>query len=597
MIKLKNRMLIPWAFSFDSIFSILISVVFCSINQSWQFNPYGWVDHWAYLGHSEFLTTLRSAFPTDPSGDLLPVIWPSHILNSIVPNHSQAYIRAFLYLFISVFLIIKILRTNYSRNLAYLIASIWVGSQYVLTSLGANYPTGSVIIYILASIYYLQKKYISQTERYINAGKATIFLSLSFYSAILTIIYIPAILVFYFVSCKAQGDKLSFRSKLYTLTLALALFCTTTLVLQGIYSIYGSGFFFENNIQKLLGFTVGNAYRAPAFSTWLPYATWLALPIIITITQGYLYILYRRSKRDDVVFNSFLALTTITLIAQVFVNVFGGQWSMQFMYFNQTLGIYLLALGPLLSRILASTSNRNQIFLICVALSLSVLSLFEANQTHFTSEYLIRLVHPLEASLNHPLRGLAFLLLITPFILTYLVFREKLLIFVLLIFMTVNIFSVSPTFGCFACFNAVCRAGNVPGLQSASENQLLTLQLVREIDRIDRKRKFKLWFNELEPLGPVFRQVNAVGYLNSSYNRVSKSFPDLEETAQPIGSEGSGFSDGIRLLIITTNLEKLNDAFETLKNNSYTVKHLQIETKTQIGNFDVFLITLQLLST
>jgi len=178
------------------IVAITISALALISNSSWLFNPYGWVDHWAYLGHSLDLRNLRDVYPSDPSGDLLPVIWPSAFLYYLFPNVAASYLHGALNLFLSTFLLFQITSKNFGKKEAYLLSTMWLGSQYALTSLGASYPTGSVIVYLLLTIFFLQKNSSRKTRLYVNLVLASIAFTLSFYSALLSIIYLPGLFLF-----------------------------------------------------------------------------------------------------------------------------------------------------------------------------------------------------------------------------------------------------------------------------------------------------------------------------------------------------------------------------------------------------------------
>ena len=141
----------------NNLVALVLTTLTLVINKSWLYNPYGWVDHWAYLGQSNFLLRLREIYPNDPSGDLLPVIWPQYFLNLILPNEVAVYFHGALSLYITTMVLILIVRKNFGESTSYFIASMWIGSQYVLTSLGASYPTGPVVLYILVAIYFLQR--------------------------------------------------------------------------------------------------------------------------------------------------------------------------------------------------------------------------------------------------------------------------------------------------------------------------------------------------------------------------------------------------------------------------------------------------------
>jgi hypothetical protein len=97
-----------------------------------------------------------------------------------------------------------------------------------------------------------------------------------------------------------------------------------------------------------------------------------------------------------------------------------------------------------------------------------------------------------------------------------------------------------------------------------SQNQASTLKAARLIDQVDPKRKSKIWYNENEPLGPVFRQINAVSYLNNGNNRVTKSFPDVVEGIQPLGSEGSTLVRGDQILVLSSKPGDVKTLFNVL---------------------------------
>ena len=549
----------------NNLFALVLTTLTLVINKSWLYNPYGWVDHWAYLGQSNFLLRLREIYPNDPSGDLLPVIWPQYFLNLIFPNEVAVYFHGVLSLYITTMVLILVVRKNFGESTSYFIASMWVGSQYVLTSLGASYPTGSVVLYILVAIYFLQQnqKFYKRINPYLIL--AFISFALAFYSAILSIIYLPALTIFYLLFHQNRKDISSY-SKIGSFALHfIVTFLFTTLTLQLIYLSYGNGFFFFNNINKLLGFTVGNSYRAPEYSSWLPTATWLILPLVICAVQLYIYIWKGRNHREYSQAIPFFALTLITFAAQLFVNLVVHQWSLQFLYFNQALGIYFLGLSPLIAIPLKNLRNLGNYLVVLLAVCCSLIGIAFANAKQFTALTLLENLPFSGYFIVHPLRLAIVVILLLPVLLCISFVKNRYLPVSLSILLLINIFSFSPTFGCFACFDAASRFGIWPGVTSMSQNQSSTLQVARLIDRVDPKRKSKIWYNENEPLGPVFRQVNAISYLNNGSNRVNKSFPNFTEAAQPLGSEGSTLESGDQILVLSSKVEDLNVLSNALK--------------------------------
>lgn len=544
------------------------------INSSWLFNPYGWVDHWSYLGQASFLKNLRQAFPSDPSGDLLPVIWPEYLMSHFLPSVPAAYLHGALILFLTTLLLILVVSKNFNETVSYFIACMWVGSQYALTSIGASYPTGFVILYLLATIYFLQKELKFYRGININLLFASVTFTFSFYSAILSIIYLPSLFIFYFLYHRInQTRPWNLKNLRGSVFQFFTVFVFTTIGLQVVYSTYGQGIFFANSINKLMGFTIGNNYRAPSFSTWLPGASWLLLPSIVCFVQIYLYAWKRHRRHEISVSIPFFALSLSVMFAQLFVNIFLHQWSLQFLYFNQTIGIYFLSLASIVSISMMQWSKERQRIVLVITFFTSIVSLILANTNHYTSQTLVEnlpfslffLADPLhEGTVPDPLRVGISAILIIPILMLITTIKQKFTSISLTMLIVINIFSFSPTYGCFACADATSQKGIWPGVESMLQNQNETLNAAELIDGIDSPRQYKIWYNELEPLGPVFRQINAAAYLNTESNRVSKSFPNILEVDQPIGSGSSSLRSGDQVLVLSSNLRDEEVLFDVL---------------------------------
>ena len=542
-----------------AIFAFILSAMVVAVNHSWEFNPYGWVDHWAYFGNEHFPLALRRNFPTEPSGDLLPVIWPVYVLNHVFAPVVAQYVHAWLYLGITTWLIMLIVGKRYSTNISLSIGAMFIGSQYALTSLGTNYPAGSVMMYLTASIYFLQKSNI-QIYSLKNIFKISflgaIFYSLAFYSAILVTIYFPALLIFLYLEYRSVAFQEKFKFVMVVTLGFLTAFLTVTTLLEVLYLRYGQGYFFKNNFSKLFGFTAGNDYRAPAFSTWLPYASWLILPSIIVIVIV-LYFILQLLQKNIYFQKQDLGLQTLPVAifaSLVCTNLFVHQWSLQFMYFIQTQSVFFIGLAGLFGVLDNKWHLFRSIRIPLYIFSASIISLFVANTHDYNFQTLeTAVLNFLNLNSSHPLRFLAFYI-ISITILYFLATQRKYLTLIGVgLLVATNIFSFSPTFGCFACFNAYASKGAFAGIASSEDNFLQSVKLSDAIAEIDPTRGAKIWFNELTPLGPLFRQVNAIVYLNQGTHRISKSFPAPSDTSDPIGSGGSPLNPNDKILILSQN--------------------------------------------
>jgi len=545
-------------------------------NSAWLFNPYGWVDHWGYLGHSLSLTELRAAFPNEPSGDLLPVIWPAALLQLLFADAVVAYLHGALSFFLTTFLLFQIARKNFDKEVALFVSTMWLGSQYVLTSLGASYPTGSVILYLSLTLYFLQKSQNLGSIVNWNLAFASIFFTLALYSAILSIIYLPGLILFYLLYTQEKNpkDKLMVVKNLITF---VSSFLITTLILQLFYLQYGNGFFFANNLNKLVSFTAGNAYRAPAFSQWLPTATWLVLPFLICGFAAIMLIQRGSLQKLPHHYLAFIALPIATFVLQVSVNLFLHQWSLQFLYFNQSLGLYFASLGVCIATFFKLFSKKYQVKLIYVSLLLSIFSILLTNYKFYNVMTLAEKIPFGEYFLSHPLRSS----LIIISILLVVMFRGQFIkifsLFSLCALVSINIFSFSPSYGCFMCADVIARQGIWAGVKDMKQNQISTITVSKVVSDLDSRRDFKIWYDENEPLGPVFRQINSIVYLNVQENRVNKAFPALSEAIQPIGSEGRGLVSGDRILVLSSQNQAATQLIKELKMNNVVTSKIQRE--------------------
>jgi hypothetical protein len=127
------------------------------------------------------------------------------------------------------------------------------------------------------------------------------------------------------------------------------------------------------------------------------------------------------------------------------------------------------------------------------------------------------------------------------------------------------------------CADVIARQGVWSGVTDMKQNQISTIAVSKVVSNLDNNRDFKIWYDENEPLGPVFRQINSIVYLNVQENRVNKAFPALSEAIQPIGSEGRGLVSGDRILVLSSQNEATTLLIKELKMNNVVTSKIQRE--------------------
>ena len=297
---------------------------------------------------------------------------------------------------------------------------------------------------------------------------------------------------------------------------------------------------------------MGNSYRAPAFSVWLPGATWLVLPASISLAAlGCLMVRIRKiSKFQFAPTDKLLILAPLSFTISLSIQLVVHQYSLQFLYFNQTIPIYFLSLGALV-HLAISQKQEEQYWLTLSGFTAIAVLLFSRSLdfSSYTFTSAIMRVFPLDSP-----QLVLFLSIFIGALTIYLATRIPLLSpLALSVVLLLSVFSFSPTYGCFLCYNA--SAATIQPAPASSSEAILknVVHLSSAIDIIDPRRQAKLWFSESEALGPIFRQVNAVTYLNSASSRVSKSFPEFIDLNAPIGSESSGLLNTSVIIILSSD--------------------------------------------
>ena len=536
------------------VFALMFSILASFLNRAWMFDPYGWVDQWGYFGAAFFFPHLTEAVPDSPANGLIAVYLPSALLMKLFSPVVANYLRDLFVLFISTATIGIVVGKATTKKIGMAVIALMISYQYFLTTAGSSYTDGAMLFYLSLSFALLSWTQTQSANRK-NFGLIVfgVLYGLMVYTAVLGIVYVVPLYLFFFMDQKQKEEKRSYWKDLsnFLKFSTLGLLVTTT-TLQLIYLTYSSDFFFTSNIEKFFDYTADKVHHAPVFSVWLPGASWLVLPGTISLAALGCLLTRIRSliQLQFSATDKLLILAPITFIMSILIQLIFHLYSLQFLYFNQTLPIYFLSLGALIHQIISQ--KQEEIYWLTLSGVTAIAVLLFSRSIDFSSYSLTKVL--MNALALHSSQLVLFLCFLVGSSVVFLATRKpKLSPLALSIVLVLSVFSFSPSYGCFLCYNSNAAALQ-PTPASSSEAILRNVvSLSRLIDKIDRDRQAKLWFSESESLGPIFRQVNAVTYLNSPSSRVSKSFPAITDQGSPAGSESTGFSNTSTVILLSSD--------------------------------------------
>jgi hypothetical protein len=559
-------------FNIKVILIIILYVLLASIiNESWLYDPYGWPDHWGYFGEIFSYPKLLEIYPFHPASELLPTILPTALFYKIFQPFLANLLRDIFFLstFLSVlFLYLKRIADTFTSLVVVFIAG---GYQYLLTAIGSNYPEGSVIFFYMGALYLASIARQENKKTFLNPlFLSAIFFAFMVYSAILSVSYLPSLFLLYVL--KFNDSQYSIYSVLKKRTFDflknyLIGFSLVTLLFSIFYYPYSHRFFYSSNIQKLFGFVSGG-YTTPPFRLWLADASWLIIPSAIAISCAiYLLVQALRLKKLDKFIRSLeerhiiLLINIICLIVMLFINIVIKQWSLQFLYFNQLLPVFFLGLGVLLYNPNSNLKKSKEYFGVAIVFLVSLFSLYVLN--HYSLSWSDFRGYFKPHSYVAFFSAIIFTVIL--FILYNFHYLFRLLLLSWLLFF--NIYSFSPTFGCFLCWDGFAKKNMPQPVSSSSKIFLSTIKITKFLEVIDPERTGSIWYNEKEILGPLLRQTNAVFYLNAVDHRVNKDFPSLTNyiNIDAPGSDGHTPINGETLIVLSTSPKNFIEAKEALK--------------------------------
>lgn len=611
--------------------AIALSLLAISVNSSWTFNRYGWLDHYAYLGAAVYFPETLKHFPEHGILELLPTYLPSALLYHFLEPQAANLTRDMFYLSLALFMFMKICDFFTQNSLATALTTIiFVTYYYFLASIGSDY-TDSTIQLLCITNFFIITQIIENIHKKKRSNYLAIILgvfsALLFSSGILSIVYILNFLLFFFIYLYLKQETAILKSKEYLQKLFfwLAGILTTIASISVYLHTATGGYYMKFNILKLFGY-LGGVFQNPPTMEWLPYAGWLIIPASILIAcldhlflnhNYYIYSVKQDSPQaitedikkieqasgkttnslltdnkieqnvnvsNDLKFKQLsLAFTIITVsISMILIQFVVKQWSLQFMYFSQINFIYFIGFSMIISSRLAFSSKE-----ITFLALISILAFFTL---HLTTRYalnfeLVLNKFPFEAGVAWP-----WLIIILFFSAALILYARNLasLQLIALTTIAINLFSYSQSFGGFCCFDAYpIKFFGSRG--TTSQNAFdCTMRLSNYLDKLDKDRESDIWYDDKELLGQIYRQTFSMNYLNFSRNLINKRLPELGDYSGPKGSEGHAPIASRKLILISENPYKLSIALDNL-DKALEKKHEYDTYTIKIGEVDLYL--------
>jgi len=255
-----------------------------AINNSWVFPPTSWIDAWIYSGYHLHIGRLLQDTPSAYYGSRVPWTVLGWVIHRVASPEMSLYALALLLVYASTFSLFYVIYTLFSNGAAAFIAACLLSTNsFFLFAAGWNYVDGPLIACIFLSLAALVE---AARGRYWRTA-AVLWGAVT--AAMLAIYLINAILLPIEILIFAALDRLAFRRLSPSIALRSVLGFAGALVAMGFANrMVGGSINFLAPTLAVLGAITPSAtkdvYYEP-WNEWLPSASWMILPGIITIAS------------------------------------------------------------------------------------------------------------------------------------------------------------------------------------------------------------------------------------------------------------------------------------------------------------------------
>jgi len=360
---------------------VALPILLAWVNKNWFFNYPTIIDPWVYLGYFLRFKQYLIAFAGTYYGSRLSWIIPGYLTYKWLPPLIANYVLHLVFYYGATVAMYWTLKQTVGRRAA-LVATVFMGSySYFLLAVGWNYVDGAGITYFLLVTLMLTNAALRERSRLFLLGGG-IFYGALLYTNIFWIVLSPTFAGYYLLlQCRRKQSLKPANLILSAVDFAIG-FLLITILLGGInYAVSQQFFFYLPSLNMAATYpNKPNPARAE-LKNWLPYATWLLLPLF-TFLGSVIILLRDRRRRTGTQFgislNStasiwqlyFISNLLFLLLIHLAVNPI-----LQFFYYASFLiPSIFLAFGAQISPLIDTLKKRDYVLFAAVTYSLLVLA-------------------------------------------------------------------------------------------------------------------------------------------------------------------------------------------------------------------------------
>ncbi len=458
-------------------------VVLSAINASWNYSPIGWVDPWAYVGHFFDPVGLRNSLPKAPSGDLLPLIWPAALLYELTDPVWANYLFKLARFLLAAYFYYLFIKNELGRPTAIVSLVSFVSYKYLLIAMGWDYTDGTVVLFLLLTLFLVSKASDSRGgTKYSWLFLSGVSFGLSISTAILSLVFLPILALFYFSkkAINGHGDSVDLAILMPVVGGVCAIVVLSTI--NWLYT--GDFFYFLNTISKLFFFLHQSRIHGHVDGS----SDWLFLPLLLILCYPTSLAVRRllsknidnsaieQDRREALFWILNLASTLILFVLEF---RFNQEAVSNFSYFNQSLPfVFASAAGTIIFPLVKNLRRDGQILGFSALLTVGALGFLNT----VNNEHHLKLVFTVITA------GLLVALLIR--------FRARSVALILAItsFWLIN---YDPKLNYLLRNPETSRSA----ISSREDMLLIDAKWVKFVQQVDPGRKKFLWYNADEPNG------------------------------------------------------------------------------------------------